>query len=60
MSLRDVLRAAPLGLLATLLVAGCGTLANPGPSPYASPPLYHAPGAGDVLSDPYCHGTNGP
>ena len=60
MSLRNVLRPAPLSLLAALLVAGCGTLANPGPSPYASPLLHYAPGAGDVLSDPYCHGTNGP
>jgi hypothetical protein len=60
MSLRHVLRAAPLSLLAALLIAGCGTLASSGPSPYASPLLSYAPGNSGVIGDTSCHGTNGP
>ena len=60
MSVRNVLRAAPLSLLAALLVAGCGTLARSGPPPSASPLLYYAPGSSGVVGDTSCHGTNGP
>ncbi|HEY2994712.1 MAG TPA: hypothetical protein VGM22_18010 [Methylomirabilota bacterium] len=62
MSLRgNVLRAASLGLLVTLLVSGCGTLADSDPSLYyASPPLHHAPGGGHVRGDTSYHGSGGP
>jgi hypothetical protein len=56
----SVLRAASLGLLVALLAAGCAELAQSGPSPYGSPPLYHAPGGGHVPGDTSYHGTGGP
>jgi len=55
-----VLRVASLGLLVARLASGCGALAESGPSPYASPPLHHAPGGGHVPGDTSYHGSGGP
>ena len=55
-----VLRAASLSLLVVLLGAGCAELAQSGPSPYAPPPLHHAPGGGHVPGDTSYHGSGGP